>query len=73
MSETHEVRLGQIWEDCDTRGPGAGTGRRVRVIEVGGVSARVENVKTKRRTYIRLRRFRPSSTGYRLVEDLPDA
>ena len=33
----------------------------------------VENLKTGKRSTVRLRRFRPNSTGYRLVLDVPSA
>lgn len=71
------VRVGQIWQDNDKRG----YGRRVRVVEVDETHALVElhvprgaghmHAKPGRRTRIRLDRFRPTSTGYRLVQDAP--
>jgi len=66
-----EVRVGQIWADNDKRS----RGRKVRVVEVGETHATVEEVVTgwtgrpPRRTRIRLDRFRPTSTGYRLVSE----
>jgi hypothetical protein len=75
------VRVGQVWADNDKRAEG----RRVRVVEVGRTHAVVELVDQRgrpargheaqqkaeagRRTRIRLDRFRPTSTGYRLVRD----
>jgi hypothetical protein len=69
------VRPGQIWQDNDKRSHG----RQVRIIEVDDTHAVVElhvprgaghrGAKPGRRTRIRLNRFRPISTGYRLVED----
>lgn len=69
MTET--VKPGQIWADNDWRS----SGRTVRVIEVDATHATVEVVTNGRMTYtkpgrrsrIRLDRFRPTSTGYRLV------
>jgi hypothetical protein len=72
------VRLGQIWADNDPRG----YGRKVRVVEIGDTHATVElhqprhpvsSAKPGRRTRIRLDRFRPTSTGYRLVTDTDGA
>lgn len=76
MSEpTPEVRVGQIWQDNDPRADG----RTIRIVEVDATHATVELVsqravghqqaKPGRRSRIRLDRFRPTSTGYRLVED----
>lgn len=69
-----DVRPGQVWADNDPR---VGV-RHVRVVEVDGTHATV--VQTNRHgmstgstrfTRIRLDRFRPTSTGYRLVTDVP--
>lgn len=70
-----DVRVGQVWEDMDKRG----YGRHVKVIEVSGNVATVEQVSARvgyddkpgRRTKIKVDRFRPTSTGYRLVTDVP--
>ena len=75
MSEP-DVRVGQIWADNDPRCRGR---RTVRVAEVGETAAVVEAVTdwdgnkstAPRRTSIRLNRFRPTSTGYRLIQDVP--
>lgn len=62
---------GQIWQDCDKRG----YGRKLRVIAVGQTHASVQEVVTgpttrkPRQTRIRLDRFRPTSTGYRLLSE----
>lgn len=73
MNSTHPVQPGQIWADNDPRSEG----RQVRIVAVDGTHATVELVtgrgvghdaaKPGRRTRIRLDRFRPTSTGYRLV------
>lgn len=71
-----EVKVGQVWADNDKRS----AGRHVRVIAIevtlkqavvrrcnsagGLIGARV--------TRIALRRFRPTSTGYRLVRDVAE-
>lgn len=62
------VQVGQVWEDTDSRMvKSKGHPRRVRVVSIGNADAVVENVITGRRTLIALKRFRPTSTGYRLV------
>lgn len=68
-----DVRPGQVWMDNDPRVPT----RYLRVLSV--TSAHAEVVQTdrhgvvvgkERKTRIRLDRFRPTSTGYRLVTDV---
>lgn len=68
------VQVGQIWADNDKRS----SGRRVRIVEVDATHATVELVGARqrgvssaepgRRTRIRLDRFKPTSTGYRLLD-----
>jgi hypothetical protein len=64
-----EVKVGQIWIDNDKRG----YGRRIRIVEIGTFpwdsskrAALCEHVITGHQTWIRLNRFKPTSTGYRL-------
>lgn len=61
-----KVKAGQVWRDNDQRmGP-----REIKVLAIEGDRAivqRVSGVGTK--TKIRLDRFRPTTTGYRLVQD----
>ncbi|GHE33247.1 hypothetical protein GCM10017673_40220 [Streptosporangium violaceochromogenes] len=75
--EQPPVRVGQVWADNDRRS----TGRKVRVEEIHGTHAVVVQVDSRgvvdsrmpvRRTRIRLDRFRPTSTGYRLITDAPE-
>ncbi|MET4143858.1 hypothetical protein [Arthrobacter sp. UYCo732] len=63
-SNPYGVRPGQVWVDQDKR---AG-GRRVTILTVGETHATVKSVL---RTKVRLTRFRPTSTGYRLLQDKP--
>lgn len=63
------VRPGQVWEDCDRRMHG----RQVRIRAVANGKAGVEEVGGHRRTRISIRSMYPHSTGYRLVEEAPDA
>jgi hypothetical protein len=58
------VRRGQVWVDQDPRSDG----RQVIVMSVGDTHAVVKNVA---KTRVRLTRFRPTSTGYRLLKDVP--
>lgn len=70
-----DVKVGQVWADNDWRS----AGRTIEVEEVTATHA-ICKVLTKvdspaygppngRRTRIRLDRFRPTSTGYRLMSD----
>ena len=60
------VAVGQRWQDWDSRYRRTLAARYVTVLAIEGPYAIVANEKgTQRR--IRLDRFRPSSTGYRLV------
>jgi hypothetical protein len=71
------VTVGQVWADNDWRS----RGRQVRVVEIRGIYAVVELValaehgfgELGRRTRVRLDRFRPTSTGYRLVHAAEEA
>lgn len=63
-SNPHGVKVGQIWRDNDKRS----NYRTGRVIEVGETHARVDWGYTQSR--VKLTRFQPTSTGYRLIEDV---
>jgi hypothetical protein len=64
VSERVEVRVGQIWQDCDKRFPD----RHVRVVRIEGDYAFVVHAYSpSRETRIRLDRMRPTSTGFRLL------
>jgi len=71
-----EVRVGQVWADNDKRSEG----RHVKVVFLDGTHAWVVRCSPTGRVFtnargnaaktrIRLDRFKPTSTGYRLVED----
>jgi hypothetical protein len=72
------VRDRQVWADNDPRS----AGRKVRVISVDETHATVVGVVASggkyvpstaaRKTRIKLTRFKPTSTGYRLVQDAED-
>jgi hypothetical protein len=73
VSEPIKVEVGQVWADNDSRS----TGRTVRVVAIEGDKAVVETVTYSKHVYvgggrkqsrIALKRFKPNSTGYRLVE-----
>ena len=65
------VRKGQLWADNDKRC----RGRMLRIHDVGPTHAVAyawdDNSVEGKTTRIRLDRFKPTSTGYRLVEDVP--
>lgn len=69
-----DVRVGQIWRDCDTR---IRDDRRLKVVAVypegsekdARPHALVEDVDSLRKTRVALRRMRPGSTGYALEKD----
>lgn len=74
MTDTPTPAPGQIWQDNDPRS----YGRKVRIIEITDTQAVVElhqprqpvsSAKPGRRTRIRLDRFKPTSTGYRYLND----
>lgn len=70
-----KVKPGQVWADNDWRSEG----RTVRVDEIHGDYARCTVLtaagggaygdRWRRTTRIALKRFKPTSTGYRLLED----
>ena len=65
---------GQTWQDCDKRGRGERTILVLSVDEQDGVmKARVavyeKGVDTGRRSSISIKRFVPTSTGYRYIQD----
>ncbi len=59
-----KVKRGQIWRDNDPRTP-----RQLKVVKLDGMYAICENTALKRRTRVRLDRFKPVRTGYTLVYD----
>ncbi len=77
-ADNPDVRVGQVWQDCDRRG----YGRKLRVETIDGTHATCVEVHITpqgavvlstpvRRTRIKISRFRPTSTGYRLIRDTP--
>lgn len=64
-----EVKPGQVWTDNDWRSKG----RLLKVLAVDETHATVQSPSgLGRMTRIRLDRFRPTSTGYRLVKPTDD-
>ncbi|WP_432034648.1 hypothetical protein [Streptomyces antibioticus] len=68
------VRVGQVWADNDKRSEG----RTVRIDEIDAryayctvLTTAMPSSRTGQRTRIGLERMRPTSTGYRLLEDAP--
>ena len=65
FDHTWGVKVGQVWQDVDDRM----NGRRIKVVRLEGRHAICDVVGAGRQTKIRLDRFRPTSTGYRLIEE----
>ena len=66
-----DVRVGDVWADNDGRLGMHNHARWFRVVEIDDGYAMCETINratSRRRTQIALRRFRPNSTGYRLIE-----
>lgn len=71
-----QVRVGQVWQDNDKR-----YRRRPRFLQVTFVGAEAATCEAwydepgylARTVRVRLDRFKPTSTGYRLVQDAPSA
>jgi hypothetical protein len=61
------VKVGQVWADCDRRVKARHL--LVLAIDLHGI-VRCAVIGTTRETSIMVHRFRPTSTGYRLVEEL---
>jgi hypothetical protein len=81
MTNPNPVRVGQIWADNDPRAEGRSvhvvavdaTHATVALVDQRGRPARntpVQRAEPGRQTRIRLDRFRPTSNGYRLLEDV---
>ena len=75
MSNTWHLAIGQVWEDCDPRAAEFyGVARRIEVTELlpnGAVCKIVRHGKAEqigKSTTIRADRFRPTKTGYKLVD-----
>ena len=64
-AETQAVKVGQVWRDNDKR-----ANRTCEVREIDGNYATVYCRESKKFTDVRLDRFRPTATGYRLIEDV---
>ena len=72
MGEKVEVKVGQVWEDWDIRTRVSGPRRRIKIMEIKDGRATVQHPSgTGTKTKIRVDRFKPTTTGYKLVEDVP--
>lgn len=66
--EKIEVKVGQIWEGNDPRS----AKRLLKVLEIKDGKAVVQHPRgIGMKTKIKLSRFKPTSTGYKLVQDVP--
>ncbi len=71
MSDTVQVKVGQVWADNDPRQK---NGRQIKVLSIEGDRATVQHPSgLGRKTKVRLNRFRPTNSGYRLVKDVESA
>lgn len=72
MIESVEVKVGQVWEDNDPRQKKEGIAvRRVKILEIVDGRALVQHPSGMgRKTKVRVNRFRPTASGYKLVEDV---
>ena len=65
-----EVKVGQVWEDWDSRSRAAGLRRKLKVLEIVDGKALVQHPSGRgNKTRIRLDRFRPTANGYKLVSE----
>lgn len=64
-----EVKVGQIWQDWDSRFRSTHS-RRIKVVEIVGDRAIVQSPSgLGAKTKIKLTRFVPNSTGYKLISE----
>jgi hypothetical protein len=70
MSE--HVKVGQIWQDNDKRF--VHTPRNIKIVNIDYKknTAGCKNVQTNKYTMIRLDRFKPNSSGYKLLVNVDD-
>ena len=68
MKNKFNVAKGQIWQDNDPRYEDEYK-RTLEVLEVDGDYAICKNIQSGRTSKIKLSRFKPTSTGYRLIKD----
>ena len=76
-----EVRVGQVWQDWDVRYRESGSYQRFgTVIEVDETHCRLRwdtrgthAFSSGHTSRVKLSRMKPTSTGYRLVKDVPEA
>lgn len=68
MNNEIKVAIGQIWASNDRRDYGAGRCQRLRVEGIAEDRVRLLNLDSGRLTTVAVRRLRPNSTGYRLIE-----
>ena len=63
-------KIGQVWEDCDKRFSGNPARKIILAIEEGFAICRSEP--SGKTVKIALRRFKPTSTGYRVIIEPPE-
>lgn len=68
-----DVKKGQVWQDNDPRYKRWKHGYKRLIVVLRVLSdgrALVRNLKTSRKTKIRLSRFKPTNTGYKFVSEV---
>lgn len=68
MKSAPAVEVGQVWEDWDSRFRDGQYRRKIGVEKIDSRYAYCYGISTGKRTRILLSRFRPTASGYRLVE-----
>lgn len=67
MIEKIEVKIGQVWQDWDIRFRDTHA-RRIKIVEIVGEKAICQHPSgLGSKTKIKLSRFKPNSTGYKLI------
>lgn len=64
------VKRGQVWQDWDCRIRNVQPPRLLRVLLTGKDKALCVDIGTHKETLIRLDRFKPTSSGYKLFKDV---
>lgn len=65
MNKKNNVHINQIWQDWDIRFRKSAP-RLIKIISIKNNFATCKNIQTSKITEIRLDRFKPNSTGYKL-------
>jgi hypothetical protein len=67
--ESPVVKVGQVWEDWDSRFRDSQQRRLISIERIDGAYAYCSGLSTGKKTRVRVDRFRPTASGYRLVSE----